>query len=230
MQSETYPEHSNVMLQQRGVIKKVLNLNNCTLEIKASQVSLEITGDRNRIVIDESAGKVSFKGNENQIEIRKSWLTCALEGSQNIFNLIQTQFLLASHHGEANIIPGVLGDQHIPLRRRLMHDRIMNMRIALKQRSQHVKKLLPHLLKSAYNSDPRECSICYDDIKQGDEVTSLFCFHFFHSLCIEACLETAVKCPVCSLDLLKVINDEVKNGNFVQVNGDFVMKESIEAE
>lgn len=90
MQSETYPEHSNVMLQQRGVIKKVLNLNNCTLEIKASQVSLEITGDRNRIVIDESAGKVSFKGNENQIEIRKSWLTCALEGSQNIFNLIQT--------------------------------------------------------------------------------------------------------------------------------------------
>lgn len=43
-------------------------------------------------------------------------------------------------------------------------------------------------------------------------------------------METAVKCPVCSLDLLKVINDEIKLGNFVQVNGDLMMKESIEAE
>jgi hypothetical protein len=106
----------------------------------------------------------------------------------------------------------------------------MNMRLALKQRSEHVKKLLPHLLKSLYNSDTRECSICYDEIKNGDEVTSLFCFHFFHSACIEACLETAVKCPVCSLDLLKVINDELKIGNLVQVNGDLVMKESLEVE
>jgi hypothetical protein len=104
------------------------------------------------------------------------------------------------------------------------------MRVALKQRSEHVKKLLPHLLKSSYNSAPRECSICYDEIKQGDEVTSLFCFHFFHSPCIEACLETAVKCPVCSLDLLKVINEEIKIGNFMQINGDIVMKESMEVE
>lgn len=61
-------------------------------------------------------------------------------------------------------------------------------------------------------------------------MTSLFCFHFFHSSCIEACLETAVKCPVCSLDLLKVINDEIKIGNFKSVNGDLVMKESLEVE
>jgi hypothetical protein len=56
-------------------------------------------------------------------------------------------------------------------------------------------------------------------MKAGDEVTSLFCFHLFHSSCIEACLETAVKCPVCSLDLLKVINEEIAVGNFVQHNG-----------
>jgi len=43
-------------------------------------------------------------------------------------------------------------------------------------------------------------------------------------------LETAVKCPVCSLDLLKVINDEIKIGNFKSVNGDLVMKESLEVE
>jgi hypothetical protein len=43
-------------------------------------------------------------------------------------------------------------------------------------------------------------------------------------------LETAVKCPVCSLDLLKVINEEIKIGNFMQINGDIVMKESMEVE
>lgn len=51
---------------------------------------MEIIGARNKITIDESAGKVNFKGNENQIEIRKSWVSCKLEGSQNIFNLVQT--------------------------------------------------------------------------------------------------------------------------------------------
>jgi hypothetical protein len=110
----------------------------------------------------------------------------------------------------------------------MMNERILNMRNALKQRSENVKKLLPHLLKSTYKSETRECSICYDDIKTGDEVTSLFCFHLFHSVCIIACLETAVKCPVCSLDLLKVISDEVKSGNFVQEKGEIVMKESME--
>lgn len=83
-------------------------------------------------------------------------------------------------------------------------------------------------MRSVYNSEVRECSICYDDIKNGEEVTSLFCFHFFHSSCILACLETSVKCPVCSLDLLKVIGEEVKSGNLVPHKGELVMKESME--
>lgn len=47
----------------------------------------------------------------------------------------QTEFQLISHQGEANIIPGVLGEFQLPARRRLLNERILNMRLALKQRS-----------------------------------------------------------------------------------------------
>jgi hypothetical protein len=78
-----------------------------------------------------------------------------VEGNQNMFHIVQTEFQLISHQGEANVIPGILGEHHLPIRRRIMHERIIGMRIALKQKSESVKKLLPQLLKSTYNSYPR---------------------------------------------------------------------------
>ena len=61
-------------------------------------------------------------------------------------------------------------------------------------------------------------------------MTTLFCFHYFHSTCIEACLETTTKCPVCSLDLLRFIYGEVKNGNLISKDNELLMKESIDEE
>lgn len=57
------------------------------------------------------------------------------------------------------------------------------------------------LPKSIYNGEPRECSICWQSISRGQEVTYLFCFHSYHSNCCLAWLRKAVTCPMCQIDV-----------------------------
>ena len=59
-------------------------------------------------------------------------------------------------------------------------------------------------------------------------MTSLFCFHLFHSACIETCLQTMVKCPVCSLDLLKHVSAEITSGVYVYRGEQLLVRDSIE--
>jgi len=55
------------------------------------------------------------------------------------------------------------------MNRRMMHQRIFDLRInAMKTKRQSIKKYIPNLLKSKYNSEVRECTICYDNIKPDD--------------------------------------------------------------
>lgn len=78
---------------------------------------------------------------------------------------------------------------HQAQRRMVIQERIINFRVNTQRINSHtIKKYWHNLLKSQYNSETRECPICYDDMSKGEEVTSLFCFHLFHSACIEACL------------------------------------------
>ena len=105
--------------------------------------------------------------------------------------LIQSEFQLKSNQGAGNYIPGFVG-QNQPNgnnRRLMIQEHFINFRLhAQKINTSTIKKYFSSLKKSFYKSEPRECPICYDDIKEDDEVTSLFCFHLFHSPCIEACL------------------------------------------
>lgn len=41
------------------------------------------------------------------------------------------------------------------------------------------------------------CSICMDDVAIGDEVTRLWCSHWFHESCVEAWLKEHDSCPQC---------------------------------
>ena len=102
--------------------------------------------------------------------------------------------------------------------RGMRQHRIINMRINLRHRNESLRRLMPNLIKSIYASESRECPICYDDIKSGDTVLSLFCFHLFHAECIECCLETSTKCPVCSLDLLEFIYGKIREGSYIRRN------------
>jgi len=47
------------------------------------------------------------------------------------------------------------------------------------------------------NKDEADCSICMEAAKLGDEVTRLFCSHWFHGPCIEAWLREHDTCPHC---------------------------------
>ena len=84
------------------------------------------------------------------------------------------------------------------------------------------------MVRSTYDSEPRECPICFDDMRKGDTVLSLFCFHMFHATCIECCLESSTKCPVCSLELMDHINGLLREGNLIKRNDELLMKESLE--
>jgi hypothetical protein len=87
------------MVQARGVLKKKMVMSASNLVILDSQVDIVIVGGRNKVKIEESAGRVAFIGDDNQIEIRKSWLACRVEGNQNQFNISQSEFQLISHRG-----------------------------------------------------------------------------------------------------------------------------------
>jgi hypothetical protein len=231
---EVHPNHSIINLSKKRPDQLVAILTNeSTISIDSSQINLTINGNRNRIKVEDSAGKFALRGNENQVEIRKSWITCEIKGDGNLFGLVQSEFQLKEHKGEGNFVPGFLGQNPVQLgnRRILMQERIINFRVNTQRiNTNTIKKYWPNLRKSPYDSESRECPICYDDIAKGEEVTSLFCFHLFHSACIEACLETTTKCPVCSLDLLRYIHTEIKSGSLISQDSQLLMKESMEEE
>ncbi len=81
-----------------------------------------------------------------------------------------------------------------------------------KERKIDMKNRIKDFVQSKYESEPKECSICYEDMVKGDIVTSLFCFHLFHFQCIEACLQTNTRCPVCNFDIVKHLIDEIQEG------------------
>lgn len=46
-----------------------------------------------------------------------------------------------------------------------------------------------------------ECTICMDEVKIGDDVTMLYCGHWFHEPCIGAWLASHDTCPHCRLSI-----------------------------
>lgn len=167
-----HPNHSIINLSKKKPDHIIsLKTNESTITIDSSQINLKIKGNSNRIKVEDSAGKFTLKGNDNQVEIRKSWFTCEIRGDGNLFALIQSEFLLKEHKGDGNVVPGFLGQNPAQLgqRRLLMQERIINFRVNTQRINTHtIKKYWPNLRKSAYDSETRECPICYDDINKGD--------------------------------------------------------------
>ena len=49
--------------------------------------------------------------------------------------------------------------------------------------------------------EKKQCNICLADYKNGDELTTLPCFHFFHPNCINQWLISKNICPVCKFEI-----------------------------
>lgn len=54
---------------------------------------------------------------------------------------------------------------------------------------------------SQISSDSKECMICFDEYKVGDEVRRLPCMHLFHADEIDKWLQTNRTCPICKTDV-----------------------------
>ena len=63
------------------------------------------------------------------------------------------------------------------------------------------KEFFELLPRSEHQGITVNCTICLDDIKNGDEETFLLCFHAFHTNCIKDWVLKNAKCPVCQYDL-----------------------------
>ena len=46
--------------------------------------------------------------------------------------------------------------------------------------------------------DIKQCNICLDEYKIGDEISYLPCFHYFHYNCIKDWILKSEKCPLCN--------------------------------
>lgn len=53
-------------------------MTNCTVIVLASQFDIIVEGDRNKIRMEDSAGRLRLIGNGNQVEIVRSWVACKL--------------------------------------------------------------------------------------------------------------------------------------------------------
>ncbi len=54
----------------------------------------------------------------------------------------------------------------------------------------------------AQEEEDHNCPICQDSITLGESIRSLnHCHHFFHQGCIDAWLESSVRCPLCRHDI-----------------------------
>lgn len=51
--------------------------------------------------------------------------------------------------------------------------------------------------------DCQLCSICYEDVKEGEELIGLPCTHVFHGGCIGEWLEKEKVCPNCKQEINK---------------------------
>ena len=59
-------------------------------------------------------------------------------------------------------------------------------------------------LGKRYNSEIEfKCIICYDDLKEGDQITTLPCIHVFHFDCIKAWIYDKGNCPICKFTITK---------------------------
>ncbi|KAK1417550.1 hypothetical protein QVD17_26679 [Tagetes erecta] len=52
------------------------------------------------------------------------------------------------------------------------------------------------------SSSSRECSICLEGFKDGDELINLDCMHRFHSCCLFPWIEVCGACPNCRKDIV----------------------------
>ena len=64
--------------------------------------------------------------------------------------------------------------------------------------------------------EPPICSICLNNIIEGEEIEILICRHLFHYKCIEEWLKNKKECPFCRKKLIKT-NNLNKNNKF-QIN------------
>lgn len=47
----------------------------------------------------------------------------------------------------------------------------------------------------------KECVVCMEDMKVGEEVRRLQCMHMFHADCVDKWLHTNKQCPICRTDI-----------------------------
>jgi hypothetical protein len=62
-------------------------------------------------------------------------------------------------------------------------------------------KLAKSIAGEKAEGEERLCSICYDDIKCGEEFNTLPCKHHFHSHCIKEWLIKEKICPLCKQEI-----------------------------
>lgn len=83
----------------------------------------------------------------------------------------------------------------------------------IKKEEKKRKYKLCNLLKPIVCCEINTCSMCLDDMNEGDEVSKLVCGHSFHPMCIENWILTYNKeqCPNCRTEVIK--NNNVKKCN-----------------
>lgn len=69
------------------------------------------------------------------------------------------------------------------------------------------ERVINGLSKRSFNpeqfSAQTECSICFEEFKENDQVTPLSCDvrHYFHTACIEQWIKTKNECPLCRQEI-----------------------------
>ena len=73
-----------------------------------------------------------------------------------------------------------------------------------------IMNLLPSSVVTEEKEGDNNCIICLNDMKIGDNVTSLPCLHVFHTDCIKQWLQSKNSCPICKYEITE---QSLRGGN-----------------
>ncbi|XWS21633.1 hypothetical protein CRYUN_Cryun30bG0071300 [Craigia yunnanensis] len=70
------------------------------------------------------------------------------------------------------------------------------------------ERLLPFKKRGRFEglSSKKQCTICLDELLDGDEIVLMPCAHVYHYCCIVRWLETSWLCPLCRYQMPSCLN------------------------
>ena len=73
---------------------------------------------------------------------------------------------------------------------------------------EYIRKMPSKRYKCDENSEPQECTICFENFERNERYRELPCKHLFHKRCVDKWFDKSVFCPMCRQDMRELFSQQ----------------------